>query len=302
MATTTAAVLGDSQIALMDKAFLIEATDQLIIDQFVDIKRDINAKSIDLPKYAKLALATTALTDGTDVTATAMSDTKVTLTPAEYGAVVSTTKLANLQTGGKADLGAAAVVGQNMGETLNALGCIAGAASTNIKVANGAVSEAAIVATDLIQASDLNYVHNRLHRNNIKMFPGDQYIAIAHPDVLEDVKASSSFESVAKYANALQIMRNEIGSYKGFRWVSTAGMQINADAGSTTVDTYDTLFLGKNALGKAVSFNPVLKVTGPFDSLGRLVNLGWYAVVSYGIIDQAALWVITSASSFGANT
>ncbi len=301
MAITTAAVLDDSQIALMDKAFLIEAGDKIVVDQFVDYKKDINAKSIDITKYAKLAKATTPLTDGTDVTEVAMSDTKVVFTPEEYGNVVTTTKLANLQSGGKADLGAARVVARNMVETLNALGGAAAAASANVRLANGAASEGAIVATDLIQASDLDYVHNRLHRKNIDKFDGELYVALAHPDVIDDVKQQTGFTDVAKYADAMQLLRNEIGVYKGFRWVSTAGMPVNTDAGNLTVDTYDTAFLGRNALGKAVSWVPELKITGPFDKLGRLVNVGWYGVLKYGIVDQDALWIITSASSFGAN-
>ncbi|HHM02218.1 MAG TPA: N4-gp56 family major capsid protein [Caldithrix abyssi] len=222
-------------------------------------------------------------------------------TPAEYGNVVTTTKLANLQSGGKADLDAARVVARNMVETLNALGGMAAAASANVRLANGAASEGAIVAADLIQASDLDYVHNRLHRKNIDKFDGELYVALAHPDVIDDVKQQTGFTDVAKYADAMQLLRNEIGVYKGFRWVSTAGMPVNTDAGNLTVDTYDTAFLGRNALGKAVSWVPELKITGPFDKLGRLVNVGWYGVLKYGIVDQDALWIITSASSFGAN-
>jgi len=301
---TTAALLDDSVITLMDQAFLLAAKDNIVIDQFVDVKKDINAKSIEIPKYPKLAKSTTPLTDGDDVESVGMSDTKVTFTPAEYGNVVTVTKLANLQTGGKADLATAAVVAMNMVETLNRLGCMALQASTNILLANSAASEEAIVATDLIKDADLEYVYNRLHRQNIPKLEGELYAAIAHPDVIDDLKksANTAWTDVSKYANALAVLRHEMGIYKGFRWIATAGMEPNEDAGAEAVDTYDTAFLGKNALGKAISLEPGLTITGPFDKLGRMMNIGWYGVLKYGIVDQNSLWIITSASSFGANT
>lgn len=301
---TTASLLDDSVITLMDQAFLLAAQDNIVIDQFVDLKRDINAKTIEIPKYPKLAKQTTPLTDGNDVESVGMSDTKIPFTPAEYGNVVTTTKLANLQTGGKADLATAAVVAMNMVETLNRLGCMGLQASTNIRLANGAASEAAIVAADVIKDADLEYVFNRLHRKNIPKFDGELYVALAHPDVIDDLKksANTAWMDASKYADALSVLKHEMGIYKGFRWVATAGMEPNADAGAEAVDTYDTAFLGKNALGKAVSLEPGLTITGPFDKLGRMMNIGWYGVLKYGIVDQDSLWVITSASSYGENT
>lgn len=299
---TTAAQLDDSVIALMDQAFLLESQDKIVVDQFVDFKREIKAKTIEIPKYPKLAKKTTPLADGEDVESAGLTDTKVPLTPAEYGNVVTTTKLANLQTGGKADLAAAAVVAMNMVETLNRLGCMALQASTNVRLANDAVSRDAIAATDVIQEKDLDYVFNRLFRANIPRFEGDLYVAIAHPDVISDITKLENFKDVSKYANAMSLLRNEVGIYKGFRWVATAGMEYEEDAGAGgTVDVYDTAFLGRNALGKAVSLDPGLTITGPFDKLGRMMHIGWYGVLKYGIIDQNSLWVISSASSFGSN-
>ena len=299
---TRAADFDDSQIALLDQAFLIASTDAIVIDQFVDYKKEIGAASIAMDKYPKMSRATTALTDGTDVDRTRLTDTKVTLTPEEYGAVVGVTTLANLQTGGKAPIATAAVVAQNMVETMNAVGIIAGEAGTNIRLANGAASEGTIVAGDIIQPRDLDYVHNKLTRANIQFFEGENYIALAHPDVISDIKLMPEFVAAAKYASAIQLMRNEVGIWKGFRWVSTTGVTVNTDAGAGTVDSYHTQFFGHNALGRADSKVPGLTITGPFDMLGRVINLGWYGVVDYGILDQNAHWIITSASSFGTNT
>ena len=75
----------------------------------------------------------------------------------------------------------------------NALGIQVGEAGTNILLANSAASEGAIVAGDIIQPSDLNYIYNRMSRENVPKFPMGKYFAIAHPDVIEDIKLQSAF-------------------------------------------------------------------------------------------------------------
>jgi len=302
MADTLAANVDDSQLTLLKQSFLVAGTDQLILDQVTTIKEQFKAKAIDMPIFSKLAKATTALTDGTDVTPVALVDTKKTLTPVEQGNVVTVTELANLVTNGIANLAAFELIGTNMGETGNAIGLQVGEAGTNILLANGASAESAIVATDVIQAADLAYIFNRLSRANVRKFPGEKYIAIAHPDVLEEIKLLTGFTDIQKYADANIILRNEIGYYKGFRWLESAGVTINTDAGAGACDTYHTQFFGVNGFGKAISEPEQLRVTGPFDRLGREINVGWYGVYQYGIIDTDAHWIITSASSFGSNT
>ena len=109
--------IDDAVITLLDKAFIVSASDNIIIDQFADKKISLNAKSIDIVKYTKLAKVTSALTDATDPDAVAITDSKVTLTPAEYGAVCIKTELASLYSGGQVDLAVAEVVGRNLAES-----------------------------------------------------------------------------------------------------------------------------------------------------------------------------------------
>ena len=77
---------------------------------------------------------------------------------------------------------------------------------------------------------------------------------------------------------------------------------INTDAGVGSVDTYDTVFFGMNALGKAISKDIELAVhEDGSDPHRRSVFIGWYGVYKFAIVDQNALTIITSASSKGAN-
>lgn len=292
----------DSSIVLaFEQSFLIASGQNNVMDQLAQVNTQIGAKSIALTKYARLALATTPLTEDEDVTRTAMSDTSVILTPAEYGRVVTRTNLASLQSGGKADLAAAQVVGFNAGSTMDKLAVLA--LNGGSEVFAGAGSEAGLLAGDVCDAAFLNKMYNKLARANVQSI-GGAYVAVLHDDQIHDLRAASgagSWQDVVKYTDAMPALANEVGMFKGFRIVRNNNVVFADQGGAGTVDAYRGLFLGANALGKAESQTMSLRVTGPFDALGRFVNVGWYTVASYGIIDTDAAFVGITSSSVGAN-
>lgn len=302
---TSIADVDDSIILEYDQQFLIANAQEQIMDQFVNYKKDIGAKSIDLPRYDQLALVTSALTDKEDPASTALVDSKVTLTPAEYGNVVTTTRLANLQTGGTADRAAARMVGINAGRSQDKLALLAADASTNTLFPGAVASEGALVATDVADSDLLNRAYNKLARESVAGAIGGDYIMVAHDDVIHDLReasAAGTWLDVNKYAVPGEVLRNEIGMYRGFRVVRNNHATLTPDGGSTTVDSYRSYFMGFNALGKAVSQEVELRMTGPYDKLNRFVNMGWFGCFQYKIVEQQALWVGITASSVGANT
>lgn len=305
MAKTLAANVDNSVFTIMMKAFLISNLDRIVYEQFVTWREDVAAKAIEFPEYAKLALATTALTDGTNATPVALSDSQHLLTPAEYGLAVQPTNLAKLQTDGLVGMAAAQAVGINQAETNNRLGFEALAASTNIILANGAASEGAIAAGDTTQEDDADDAFTDLQTTNAVAFggpTGPAYVAIAHPHVLSDVRKLTGWENAKKYADPENLLKNEVGMFKGFRYLSTTGNDINTDAGAGTVDTYDTPYFGMNALGKAISEDPHMTLhEDGSDPHRRSLFIGWYGVFVFGIIDQNALTIIISSSAKGSN-
>lgn len=296
--------LDNSLVLAFDQQFIIAAAQEGVMEQFVSYKKDIGAKSIDFPKYSQLALATTALTETDDVTSEAMADAQIILTPAEYGNVVTTTKLASLQTGGKADLAAARLVGINMGRTLDKLCVLAGEAGTNSITPSGNAEAAIDTTNDLMSPTFLNKVYNKLARASVAPLSDGMYVAVMHDDNIYDLRASSaagSWQDINKYSNSVAVLKNEVGMLGGFRIVRNNHCTITTDAGALAVDSYRSLFLGFNALGKAVSKEPNGVISGPFDKLGRFVNVGWHGVLQYKQVDSDALWVGITASSIGAN-
>ena len=292
----------DSIILAYDKSFIIAQDQNNVMDQFVQYKQDIGAKSITLPKYSRLAVATTPLTETDDVTSAALTDAAITLTPLEYGNVVTTTNLATLQTGGKANLAAAQLVGINHGQTMDKLALNAAEAGTNVYII-GATAEGSVVNTQVASDVFLNTFYNKLARASIPMING-AYVMVAHDDVIADLRAATavgSWTDVTKYSTPETALKNEVGMYKGFRVVRDNQCVFADQSGAGTVDIYNSYFFGFNAIGKATSQTGRMVATGPYDKLNRFVNLGWYEVSAYKIIDQDAIWTGRCASSIGAN-
>jgi len=131
------AEVDDSIREEFDTEFRLAFAEQGVASQFATVMRDIGSKSISLPKYDQLDLAITPLQEKEDVTSEAMSDSAIIITPQEYGNVVTTTKLASLQTGGMADRAAARLVGINAGRTKNKLATLAMDLGTNVLIADG---------------------------------------------------------------------------------------------------------------------------------------------------------------------
>lgn len=298
---STTVELDNHLIEAYDAEFIISADGTLTrgLPSLATIKRAAKQKSFKFTVYSKMALATTALDEDDDVTSTALSDSEITLTPAEYGAVITTTKLVNLQSGGVPDLAAARLAALNMSETMEKNMILVGEAGTNELIVNQ-TAEASLTASDTLTASYVKRAYNKLDRAGI---PGP-YIALAHPDVIFDLQAETgetAWTRVNNYADPSIVLKNEIGMFGGFRWISSPLVSINTDAGSGAVDTYHTQFFGYNAFGYAESQTPGGTLTGPFDKLGRFVNIGHYGVYDFGIVDSNAHWLVTSASSIGSN-
>lgn len=296
------AELDNSAVLAFSQSFLIAVGQENVMDNLVQTKIDIGAKSIDLTKYARLALATTPLVERDEVVSAAMSDTQILLTPAEYGNVVTTTNLASLQSGGKVDLAAAQIVGINAGSTLDKLACLALDASSNAYIIGGTAA-GSVTSGQVASRTFANYFYNKLARANVQKINGD-YVWVAHDDVIADLRADTSaggWIDVNKYMNVGEVISGEVGSFAGFRIVRNNNATFADQTGAGTVDLYNSYFLGANALGKAVS-QPVSVGFTQTDKMNRFLNVYWKGVLKYGIIDQDGVWLGQSASSVGANT
>jgi N4-gp56 family major capsid protein len=301
---TTTGELTTSLMLLYNRAAIFAATPELVADQVANVREDINATSVQFTTYSNLSAITAALTETEEVASVKMVDSYVTLTPAEYGNVVTRTQLIQTQSAGLVDTSAAFLVGRNMGVSLDGLAITAldGFGGTTI-YPNAATLTTNIGVNDIMDKVFANRLYNKLARLNVPGLFGGMYVGIAHDDVLHDLRSDTqtgAWIDVLKYADPQTALRNEVGMFAGIRWLRSRNAMVTSDV-SGTVDGYRTNVVGFNALGKAVSLAPQVRISGPFDKLSRFLNIGWYGILVYDTIDANNQVSGYSASSVGSN-
>jgi N4-gp56 family major capsid protein len=267
---TGTAQVDDSIVLAFDKGVMIANGEAQKLEGFVDTNVDIGAKSIAFTKYSRLALATTPLTETDDVVSAALSDSEILLTPKEYGNAVTTTALASFQTGGKVNVAAARLVGLNMGMTQDQL-------IINSYIDHYLTNAPSDVPQAVMSGATLDAQYATLVTRSATPIAGDLFVCVASEADIGLIRNSADFQDVSKYANAMSLLRNEVGIYKGHRIVRHQGVP----AGTF-------MCFGSNVLGKAVSKAPGTVVTNGADKLGRFVHVGWHGIFTYGVIDADA--------------
>ena len=260
---------------------------------------------VKFPFWADLSAATTALTETVDVDAVALSDSLVTVTPAEYGnAVLVTIRLRtdDFLLGFDADV--ANLINYNMVDTIDTLARTAADGSTNVEYINH-VTESSVTATATITAALVRKKRAQLRGASVVPWSGMAYAAVIHPDQVYDLMAETGEAAWTVPANRAddgrRVWDHSIGRFAQFDFLETPRAKINTDGGASNVDTYTAYFMGQEALAKAESI-PARIVEGPVtDKLRRFMTLGWHTYAGWDTLREASIRRLVGASSIGSN-
>lgn len=299
--------LSNQVLTAYSKSAMFALRDELLFDQFAKEKPgDLTnpGTPVTFTFWADMAVATTPLSEVVDVDAVGLSDSQVTVTPAEYGnAVLKTVRIMvdDFLVGWDADV--SNIVNRNMVETMDVLARTAMDGATNITTID-AGAESALTAADVITAASIRQRSKQLKKSNAVPWFGDKYAIVIHPDVAYDLQSETGEAGwllPAAYVDTARIYNGELGTWSGFKFIESNRGKLNADGGASTVDTYNTYFFGQEALAKATSIPPHI-VLGPVtDKLRRFQPLGWHAYIGYDTLREASIRVLITASSIGSN-
>ena len=280
----------------------------LVFDQFAKVKPgDLTSPGnpVTFLFWSDLSQATTALTETVDVDAVGLSDSLVTVTPAEYGnAVLLTIRIRtdDFLIGFDADV--ANLVNYNMVDTIDRLARNAIDGGTNVTWSGTTTGESSIGSTDDLSVALVRQAEATLAADAVMPWDGSSYGSVIHPHVAYDLKSETgdgAWTAAAQYSEVSRIWNNEIGQFANIRFVESPRAKINADGGTGTVDTYTTYFVGQEFLAKAESI-PAHMVLGPVtDKLRRFQPLGWHIYAGWDTLREAALQRVLSASTMGSN-
>ena len=301
---TDAGVLDADELTIFSNYVIFAATPELVVDQAVTVRESGNTKTFQWAKYTALAVPS-ALSDGVDPASTPLSDSSVTVTPTEEGNVVTLAKLADIQSGLKANAASLRLCGFNLGLTKDVRGITTlEGATTNVIYPNDVAATTSLSTADVLDRLFANRLYNKLARANVPGISGT-YIGIAHDDCLHDLRQDASnggWIDVSKYADPQSALRNEVGQYAGIRWLRSGNTTVTDGGGAGNIDSYEVQVVGDNALGYAANEEPHLVLSGPYDKLLRFVNIGWFGIFAYKMIDESNAVTGDCASTVGANS
>jgi len=321
MSKTQTSSLSTDQTAF-DRIAYFALRSELLFDAVADVQpvaQSMPGSSVKFTIFNDLTAVTSALTEDTDVTPVAMSDSQVEVTLAEYGNAVNTTAKLRGTSFLDVDAAAANIVGYNAGISIDSVIRDVLSAGTNVIFGGGGASDPASRTTvqveDVIEANDVRKIVSALRSANAVSFNG-MYMGYIHPDVSFDLRRETgvaSWRDPHVYSDPAGIYNGEVGAFEGVRFIETPRAKIfeNASNGSGsagTIDVYCTHICGRQALAKAHS---VVDGNGPFprvvrgpvvDVLSRFQPVGWYWLGGYARFREASLRRIESSSSIGANS
>src|SRR6516162_1791002 len=171
---------------------------ELYFDAAADVKhtnQSMPGSTVQFTIQSDLAVATTALSESSDVSAVALSDSVVTLTLAEYGNAVIHTALLRGTSFIDIDQVTANVIGFNAGISLDTLAVNILKAGTNVNYTGQGTSYQAparnqVIPTELLVAADIRNALATLRRNNVPTI-GGYYLAFIHPDSAFDLRGQT---------------------------------------------------------------------------------------------------------------
>jgi len=214
------------------------------------VQQAMPGSSVVFSIYSDLAQATSTLTESSDVSSIALGNpSQVTVTLAEYGSAVSTTKKLNLTSFNDVDSALADIIAYNAADSIdNVVGQVL-CAGTNVIYGNGPsgttpTSSATVLPVDTITTADIRNAVVTLRTNKALPRIGELYAAYLHPRQSADLRAESGtggFQELTKYVERTPFTAGAVGVLEGAFVVETPrvlnGLKLAAGISTTTTIT-----------------------------------------------------------------
>ena len=314
-------VTTDSGLSVEMKTYyddrLIDLAQPLLIHDQFGQKRPIpknGGKTIEFRKYAPLAKATTALTEGVTPDGKKLSVSKIEATVKQYGDYVTLSDILLLTAIDNNLVQAQNLLGNQAGLTLDTITRDILVTGTNVQYHEGEVdSRANLVGgaksgNHYMTVKAIKMAVRALKNQNAPKINGD-YVGIIHPDTAFDLTDDPEWKYPHQYVDTENIYSGEIGKIAGVRFVETTEAKkiLNAGKNNTTAsqrDVYCTLILGSNAYGVTEVNGGGLEFivkqlgsSGTADPLNQRATAGWKATKTAEIlVDQYMVRVETTST------
>jgi N4-gp56 family major capsid protein len=290
------------------------------------VQQAMPGSSVVFSIYSDLAQATSTLTESSDVSSIALGNpSQVTVTLAEYGSAVSTTKKLNLTSFNDVDSALADIIAYNAADSIdNVVGQVL-CAGTNVLYGTGGTtnptSSATVLPVDTLAVADIRNAVVTLRTNKALPRLGELYAAYLHPRQSADLRAESGtggFQDIVKYTDNVSrtILPGSVGVIEGAFVVETPrvlnGLNLAAGIGTTVSVTNKELTSNVATLTTAVAHGlgvgQVVTVSGvdsTFNGTYTITVVGSTTTFSYAktasnVTSAAATGTVTFTNNYRA--
>lgn len=303
--TTATGTLSVEMKTFYDRALLLRTVPNLLYDTFGQ-KRTIPAgagKIIEFRRFAALAVATTALTEGVPPTLKDITVTSITATPLQYGDVVGFSDLVSTTTIDPILTETTQILAEQAGETLDELVRNVLVAGTTVQYTNSRVSRITVAAGDVVTILDIRRAVRTLIVNRAKKIDGF-YQAIVSPRVAFDIQGTAEWVTANQFHQTGAQFDGSLGTLYGVKFWVTDKATVFTAGGAGGIDVYASMFFGANAYGvinldgnSLQTFYKPLGSAGTADPLNQQQSMGWKATIVTKILNDAFMLRLESAVS-----
>lgn len=310
--TTASSGLSDEMKTFYDRVLLERTVPELLYAKFGQ-KKTIPAHAgriIEFRKFAALAVATTALTEGElftnlkDITVTA-----ITSTVAQYGDAVGFSDLVSTTTIDPLLTETTKILAEQAAESIDEIIRTTVVAGTTVQYANDATARNNVGAGDSISVADVALIALNMQLNRAHKIDG-AWQAITHPRVLYDLQRTQEWRDAQNYNRTGRIFDGSVGELYGVRFWVTDKARVFVDAGaSSTYDVYTVMVFGANAFGIVdlaghnlqTVFNAVGSA-GSADALHTQGTMGWKVTFGVKRLQEAFMLRYECMATTGSNS
>lgn len=299
-ANTTGNDLSSTMKTFYDTSLLENSRSENYFNQFGK-KQQLpknGGNKVEWRKFETFDKALTPLTEGVTPDGNKVNMTKIEGAIAQYGDYTTISDRLELEAVDPIILGVTEEHGAQAGETLDTITRNEVITGTQVIYGGGKTSRNTITSADKVTPALINQAVTLLKKMRAPQVEGGGYIAIIHPSCSYDLRESTEWLDVHKYAQPQEIYNGEIGKLHNVRFIESADQKVwtYKDTNEKNVAVYAITIFGRDAYGiidpSAESLEVIVKQrgsSGTADPLDQRSTVGWKASHAAKILYQERL-------------
>ena len=284
-----------------EKVFLARAEYEFVLKEGAQLRTHPTneGRTVNFTRYDPLTIITDPLGEASNPVSCSITASTVAMTLSEYGLTVNTSRMLSLISIDANMKEKIALVGQNMGETLNRLIRNELANGTSYYPNGHFVSS--IAAGDVLDACNIRMMVRQLELAKAMKYPDGLYVGKTEPYSKYKLLGDSTWINAKTYSDVKDLYRGEMGELYQVRWLLNKDLASGTEAQSTAaslVVRFYTYVHGDNAVGSydLAKDKPKLYIlpnaVDTNSPAGRISVISWAGSYACKLLNPA--WVLSA--------